>query len=87
MGKSILDEIDQKFINVQFLPYLNDFYKETLLQQLRHEQKVKQYMVKNELEEVEVHGQKYKPIFKIDYDFEQYKDDCPVCKQQVCRYK
>ena len=33
-------------------------------------------MVEHELEEVEVHGQKYEPIFKIDYDFEQYKDAC-----------
>ena len=44
-------------------------------------------MVKNELEEVEVHGQNYKPIFKIDYDFEQYKDDCHVCNKRVCNLK
>ena len=44
-------------------------------------------MVEHELEEVEVHGQKHKPLFKIDYDFEQYKDDCPVCNKRVCKFK
>ena len=44
-------------------------------------------MVKNKLEEVEVHKQKYKPLFKIDYDFDQYKDECIVCNKRVCYYK
>jgi hypothetical protein len=48
---------------------------------------VKEYMANKNLEEVEVHGQKYKPEFKIDYDFEQYKDDCLVCNKRVCNYK
>ena len=66
---------------------INDFFNKTLLYQLLHEQLVKEYMANKNLEEVEVHGQKYKPEFKIDYDFEQYKDDCLVCNKRVCNYK
>ena len=44
-------------------------------------------MIKNELEEFEIHGQKFKPVFKIGYDFDQYKDDCLVCNKRICNFK
>ena len=56
-----------------------------------HEALIKDYVEKNKLEEVVVHGKTYsisKDFFKIKFNFSQYNEPCTVCNLGViCQNK
>ena len=78
------------FVNKYYQNSLSDYWNLEFQDQIIHEARVRDFVFKNKLTEVEYDGQIYKfdkNSFKINYDFAKRDRPCPVCEKQDCGEK